>query len=144
MTPRDAQLAAHAERPGYKTGAGRDRCQEALPPLREGYCNACGRELEEKHTRRGDARKFCGKACRQAYRSRAISLGPFLLELIMTERLYRHSDTGRANDARSQVARRVTDLMEDLDLERQDLTEADGVARLTHKDIRRLAREAVQ
>lgn len=115
----------------------RDRLQETLPPMIEGYCDHCGVKIDGPlTTKRGDIRKFCSTACRNKEHNMHRQMGMVVFRYLRDYRLFKHSDKDRANAARSYVDQFFADHFERMDAERQ----SHDPARPTVKDIRRAAK----
>jgi hypothetical protein len=144
-TPADSHKAHRQGKAGYKTALGRDRLQEAPPPMMEGHCDCCGVKFSDDtptHTRRGDLRKYCSAECRKTMRKREAAVATFLYNRMAVARMFKHADPERANVARAEMADFFADHFERLDTEREQMTADDGLERVLTADIRAAARRA--
>lgn len=96
----------------------RDRRREGAPPLIASACDTCGGQLPDQATKRGDPRRFCSPDCRSWFTRTARTIGPFLLQAALEERLYKHTDPARSNAARSAVAEHIAAMIADMDADR--------------------------
>ena len=129
--------AVTASQATSKTGTGADRQAWQEGPFKDSHCDTCGKRMPLLTPKRGDKRRYCSAECRQRWRSMETSAGRFLLRRTIEARLFKHADPGRADQARSEIANYIADLLRSIDMEREHMRAIEPEAGIiTTKEIR--------